>query len=141
MGRSFFFRGSPLMCGLPPKASPRRGGKGRSEAAGEPERQDLLRFAALQGGALGVRGVDAQVAQGAVLLSRQLILGKRVVRLAEELAAKFRVGDGALEHRLDCFIGHRGGPPTTRVSTRSGFLATPTLGLSPERVDRSPQTE
>src|SRR6266851_5252680 len=78
----------------------------RLQASSEPERQNLLGLASVERGALALAGVDAQLAQGTALVRVELILGQRVFGLREQSGAERWVGDGALEHRLYCFIGH-----------------------------------
>ena len=51
----------------------------RLQASGEPEGQDLLGLATVEGGALALAGVDAQLAKCAVFFGRQLVLSQGLV--------------------------------------------------------------
>src|SRR5229473_91991 len=78
----------------------------RLQASSKPEGQNLLGFASVERGAFAVAGVDAQLAQGTTLVRVELVLGQRIFGLCEQSGAERWIGDGALKHRLYCFVGH-----------------------------------
>jgi hypothetical protein len=74
----------------------------RLQASGKPERQDFLGLALAERFTLGLTRIDVEVAQGAVLVGRQLVLRQRFIGMCEESGAKCGIGNGALQHGLDC---------------------------------------